>query len=294
MGAKYNALFEENGKTVGAALSRDKLCYLLLTNRTMRNVCLKLCRFLDARGKKKLFHLDDHSHTWDFGNRYAQKHLQEQICVEKQNAKMREKAYSREVERRRNAVIRLAAEIHVTECELTPVSEQIGRFVEVRGAYYKCLGTCPLFLSGWRRDCNCKGVQIRDGINALNSELGITEFILNSQMSSLKLTLADKTTENEKESQPVDALIQPLPRDESKMGSVLFFLYIPEELRVLASLTFIAESSFYKEPRFRYIECPVKWVTLITPNNIRPSGQGLATLMGVCRPQGTRNISHTG
>jgi hypothetical protein len=243
----YAELF---GDKFGPALdtASNKLRHLLFKTQFLQRVAIKVHTFLQQESfcKGALFHLDAKQPTLDFGQRFSQLYLQEQIVIEQQNDCARWQWREDEKLRRKNEIKRLRQEI----ADLDEAVRVKKREVLALNASMppKTIYRTVKKLHKISRAGNHLSHEYRDVEEAYtNQEWTLQQNrvrIVESAIRDLESRIQGKNREIVALQKKIDPIMSPLPEDSAKREQVLFALYMPKDLRILSNMTCSVEAAF--------------------------------------------------
>jgi hypothetical protein len=229
--------------TFGPALDTEskKLRHLLFKTQFLQQVAIKVHTFLQQESfcRGALFHLSVKQPTLDFGQRFSQLYLQEQIVIEQQNDHARWRFREDEKVRRKNEIKRLRQEI--TDLEQA-VRVKHGEILPLHAS----MPTKTLYRTVKKLTlCRTKYRDVEEAYTNLEwtsqqSRVRAVE----SAIRDLESRIQGKNREIIALQKKIDPIMSPLPADSAKREQVLFALYMPRDLSILSNMTCSVEATF--------------------------------------------------
>ncbi len=222
----YNPLLDH----VGVALRYQDLEHLVLSNKRLCSVLLGVMSFLQHNyvPEKELFSLRHHSTMFEFGVNFTDRYLSDIFEQEKANAKARVANHWEEVLSKKKKAAILESEIHALRLQVAAAQNALAvANAELQLAEAKHNQTKRSLGSAITRQAVRKATEIaRSKLQTVNS--------LNQSVTSKEVALKNV----KKAPAPV---VQPLPQSSEMMKQWIFFLHMPEPLRLVGDLTFFAQ-----------------------------------------------------
>ncbi|CAM9169765.1 unnamed protein product, partial [Sphacelaria rigidula] len=231
----------------GVSLEPNDLRHLVLSDKLAVNAALNVADFLrkNTREDKAIFTLADGGRaTFSFAEEVARGStvLQKIHADEMKAAEHRKHSHWTEVQRKQAECSKLRIEIRHLKETLAYQENELLLATGARSNARRKNGGCS-------RYCTC--VRCSDVTGAENACLS-TKRIISSKQAKLK------------EAEHINAVVQPVPEDESKALQVLFFLHMPETFRILSKLSFQAQQALL----------PCKWDDVLRKAIGEPKTQG--------------------
>eukprot|EP00392_Amoebophrya_sp_AT5.2_P012179 g12274.t1 len=207
----WPSLIGDRSQGFGVGVTTDKLAMLLLPSASLQSAALKIHKYLEQNAPSAvvtsaLFNLKHQKGTLRFARRCtdADRFLAQQFQREMENRHERKTGYDREQARRR-------AECARKEEQLKEETQNLERAERNRDR-------CRSGNEAWHRENNT----VR--------EFAVRADRLRNEIAELQ--------------QAPQCIVEPLPHLQTKMKEILFFLYTPSTLGVLAHLTSLCEAAF--------------------------------------------------
>ena len=211
--AQIKATYGEDLPGMGVCLRYQDLEHTVISSRRLMRVLHIVKIFLMDRYEegKELFSLRCHDTTFSMGEVFARKHMKAFREAEARDAKTRETNYWAKVQSKKRSLSSLRAELANLESDQRKYQINVDR---AQKDYNRSLYNRSL----------------EDDLNYYQSELNK----VNSSISS-------KKSEIEQMNVAPESVMQPLPEDDGRAFRWLFFLKMPDSLRLLATLSFTAQ-----------------------------------------------------
>ena len=241
-------------KKFGVAIDYKHLDNLVLQDKRHIDVMLIIVSFLKQNDKRPLFSLK-YNDSWDsgthlFGEKYARKNLKNIYDKEVQDSNKRNENHWNEIIEKRKLVTQLNNSLisHTKTRKQEQVEYYDAKDIEASYKAKFLADYSDSSDSNWKRE----NTYNRDFV-ALNYKNQIANCLKKITATKNRINQIKRDIVSVQKAPP--PVYQPLPLDKSKSMKVLFFLYMPDRFKMLATLSFTAEQMFLPLRRSRRFGC---------------------------------------